>query len=143
MNYREDIVTNLVDVLHDAQNPHFGLVSRDLIDPDQLSRQQFPAIYITTANETREDLTQGGSSGLRRGILEVVLIGWVNGTNIDHQRNDIIERVEEIVDLDRTRNGNAKSTQLVDITVDFDIVEPFGSVEMTLEIYYTYTRGQL
>ena len=143
MNYREDIVTNLVDVLHDAQNPHFGLVSRDLIAPDQLSRQQFPAIYITTANETREDLTQGGSSGLRRGILEVVLIGWVNGTNIDHQRNDIIERVEEIVDLDRTRNGNAKSTQLVDITVDFDIVEPFGSVEMTLEIYYTYTRGQL
>jgi hypothetical protein len=143
MNKRELIVEDLISVLKDADDPRFGLVTRDLFDPESLSRQQFPAIYIATANETRADLTQGGINGTREGSLEITFIAWVNGANIDTQRNEIIERIEEVIDLDRTRNGNAKWTQVRDITVDFDIIEPFGKVEITTEIYYTYTRGEL
>lgn len=142
-NKRELIVKDVIDTLKSADNPMFGLVTRDNFEPAQLSRQQFPAIYIATANETRADLTQGGTSGTREGLLEITFVVWVNGSNIDTQRNDVIERIEEAIDVDRTRDGNAMWTQVRDITVDFEIVEPFGKVEITTEIYYTYTRGAL
>lgn len=142
MSVRENIVKDIVKVLKDADDPRFGLVTRDPFDPAQLSRQQFPAVYVQSADEQRGDITMGTTSGLREATLELRLVGWVNGTNIDTQRNDLIERIEEALDQDRTRSGHARWTQLREVTVDFDVVEPFGRVDMVVEVYYTYTRRQ-
>lgn len=142
MSLREDIVKNIVKVLKDADDPRFGLVTREPFDPAQLSRQQFPAIYVQSADEVRGDITMGTSSGLREATLELRLVGWVNGTTIDTQRNDLIERVEEALEADRTRGAIARWTQLREVTVDFDVVEPFGRVDLVVEVYYTYTRAQ-
>lgn len=141
MSSRELIVSDIVEALSNAENPRFGLVSRNLFDPAQLSRQQFPAVYVATADETREDITQNGTSGLREASLEIQLIAWVNGHDVDQQRNSVIERIEETLDVDRTRGGVARSTQITDINVDFDIVEPFGSVNVVVQVIYNYTRG--
>lgn len=142
MSRRETIVQDIVQVLRSADDPRFGLVSREPFDVTQLSRQQFPAVYVSTADEARRDLTQRGKSGLREGRLAIQLVGYVQGTEIDSKRNDLIERVEEVLDFDRTRDGVAYSTQLVEIAVDSTIIQPFGRVEMLIEVIYNYQRGQ-
>ncbi len=142
MSSRETIVADIVQVLRSADDPRFGLVSREPFDVTQLSRQQFPAIYISTADEQRQDLTQRGKSGRREGRLQVLMVGYVSGTSIDTARNDLIERVEEVLDDDRTRDGRAYSTQLIEITVDSTVIAPIGRVELLIEVVYTYQRGQ-
>jgi hypothetical protein len=141
MSRREDITVDIYRTLLNADDPRFGLVSREPFDAQQLSRQQFPAVYITTADEDRNDLSMT-PTGLRESTMNVVLTAWVNGKNVDTLRNDVIERVEEALEADRTRGGIARWTQLRSVVVDFDVVEPFGSVEITVEVYYTYQRGQ-
>jgi hypothetical protein len=142
MSSRETIVADIVQVLRSADDPRFGLVSREPFDVTQLSRQQFPAIYISTADEQRQDLTQRGKLGRREGRLQVLMVGYVSGSNIDTARNDLIERVEEVLDDDRTRDGRAYSTQLIEITVDSTVISPIGRVELLIEVVYTYQRGQ-
>jgi hypothetical protein len=141
MSARELIVQDIIAALENAEDPRFGLVTRRPFDPAQLSRQQFPAVYVSTANEVRSDITQNGIGGLRESTLEVQLTAWVNGFDIDSQRNDVIERIEEVLDADRTRNGIARSTQVTDINVDFDVVEPFGLVIVVVTVQYVYQRG--
>lgn len=141
MSSRETIVQDIVQMLKSADDPRFGLVSREPFDITQLSRQQFPAVYVSTADETRRDLTQRGRSGLREGRLAIQLVGYVSGTEIDSKRNDLIERVEEVLDFDRTRDGAAYSTQITEIAVDSSLVQPFGRVEIRIEVIYNYQRG--
>lgn len=142
MSSRETIVQDIVQVLRSADDPRFGLVSREPFDVTQLSRQQFPAVYVSTADEARRDLTQRGKSGLREGRLNIQLVGYVSGTEIDSKRNDLIERVEEVLDDDRSRDGVAYSTQLIEISVDSTVVQPIGRVEMLVEVVYNFQRGQ-
>lgn len=141
MSVRERIVADIVTVLRNAEDPRFALVSRDPIDAAQLSRQQFPALYIASANETREDITQTGTAGRREARLNIAIIGYVNGTNLDTARNDLIERVEEVLDADRTRSGLAYSTQLIEVRTDYTRVQPWSEVELLVEVIYTYIRG--
>lgn len=142
MSRRESIVQDIVDTLKNADDPRFGLVSREPFEVTQLSRQQFPALYITTADEQRSDITQRGTSGKRESRLQVRLIGYVTGGLVDQLRNDLIERVEEALDADRTRGGQAYSTQLIEVAVDYSVIAPLGRVELLVEVIYTYTRGQ-
>jgi hypothetical protein len=141
MSRRELIVDNVVQTLKNAEDPRFGLVTREPFDVTQLSRQQFPALYISTADEAREDITQTGTSGTRQSRLQIRIVGYVNGTALDTLRNDLVERVEEVLDTDRTRGGQAYSTQLIEVAVDYSLVQPYGRVELLVEIVYTYRRG--
>jgi hypothetical protein len=143
MSVREDIVEDVVTTLKDADDPRFGLVTRNHFDVVKLSRQQFPAIWVQTADENRVDESKTGSaSGMTRSsTLLLRLAGYVQGTDIDKLRNDLIERVEEALEADRTRGGKARITRLTEITVDFNQPEHIGRVDMTVEIYYTYRRA--
>lgn len=144
MSKRELIAENIMDVLANSEDPRFGLVTREHFEVHKLSRQQFPAIFISTADETRTDesMTGGNSgAGIRSSMLQFQLAGYVNGKNVDTLRNDLIERVEEVLDLDRTRGGNARYTSLTEVTVDYDQPEHFGRVDMLVDVYYTFTRG--
>lgn len=141
MSVREQIVENVVETLENAEDPRFGLVTREHFDVDKLSRQQFPAIYVATADETREDLSYSGTASLRNAVLNIQLVGYVNGKQIDTLRNDLIERVEEALEADRTRGGVARITRLNEVTVDYDQQNYIGRVDMLVEVIYTYSKG--
>lgn len=141
MSIREQIVENVVETLENAEDPRFGLVTREHFDVDKLSRQQFPAVYVATADETREDLSYSGTASLRTSTLNLQLVGYVNGKSVDTLRNDLIERVEEALEADRTRGGIARITRLREVTVDFDQQNYIGRVDMLVEVIYTYSKG--
>ena len=60
---------------------------------------------------------------------------------IEHLWNNIIEAVEEKLDVDRTRGGNAIDTQIVSIETDDGSIDPVGGVIITVRIEYQFTRG--
>lgn len=141
MSLRNDITNNIVAVLTDANDPKPVYVTRETIEPEKLSRAQFPAVVVRSGDETRTEFTLQGSAGSRRSILNIICDCYVTGTDLDRQRNDIAERVEEALEADRSRDGYALDTRLVELAVDEAIDTRFGLISLTFEVDYIYTRG--
>ena len=142
MSSRENIGKNIVDTLKTAVQPiRLAFVTRQTFDFDKLSNRQFPAVLVRTADENREDSTLGGTLGKRMSTITYDLVCFVNSKEIDTARNQIIETIEEILDVDRTRGGNAKDTQITSIEVDEGQITPIGGVILTVAVTYEYTRG--
>lgn len=142
MSIREHITNNIINTLKNADNPRFGLVSRDMVVLDKLSRQQFPALYVETSDEERRNITMAGPfAGYREATLSIRIIGWVSGAELDRQRNELISNVENTLNIDITRDGYALNTQLIEITSDF-IQDNYAKTEMIVEVYYKYQQGQ-
>lgn len=141
MSLRNDFADNIVDVLKNMKDPKPILVTREPFDVEKLAITQFPALLIQTGNEVREDY----SMGIRRqGVITYTIRGFVRGgAEIDRQRNDLIERIEETLDLDRTRGTNRSSmkTQVVAIDV-IERLPPLGEVAVTVEVRYLYNKGE-
>ena len=146
MSIRNSIAENMVSVLKNATDPQFVFVSRAPIDPGQLSNAQFPCVYIETLDETREDDTMGMSSSTtqRQSIMNVGVNCFVKTSPemMDITRNNVIERVEEVLDADRTRGGVAWDTQLTSVEVDNDVDSSIGLVKLNIQVLYKYTTGE-
>mgnify|MGYP001574617406 CR=1 FL=1 len=145
MSIRNSIAENIVTVLQNATDPQFVFVSRAPIDPGQLSNAQFPCVYVETLDESREDDTMGMSSSTtqRQSVLNVGVNCFVKTSPemMDITRNNVIERVEEVLDADRTRGGVAWDTQLTTVTVDNDVDSTISLVQLNIQILYKYTTG--
>ncbi len=145
MSKRENIAGNIITVLDAVSSPiEFKKLTREPFDPEELSNAQFPAMFISTGDETREDLSLGDtSSGTRSGTVDFVIVAFVKGTdtNIDTKRNQLIEVIEETLDNDVTRNGNAIDTQIIEASTDEGTLYPYGGVRITARVFYEYTRG--
>ena len=142
MSSRENIAKNIVDTLKTAVQPiRLAFVTRQTFDFGKLSNRQFPAVLVRTADENREDSTLGGTLGKRMSTITYDLVCFVKSKEIDTARNQIIETIEEILDVDRTRGGNAKDTQITSIEVDEGQITPIGGVILTVAVTYEYTRG--
>jgi hypothetical protein len=141
MSVRENIANNLVTALKAITTPKVKKVTREPFDFDKLSNAQFPAILVRTANETREDASMGGSATSRHGTIDYELICFVKHKNIDTARNQIAEAIDEKLDTDRTRGGHAIDTQVISVEVDDGTIDPIGGVIVTVQILYSYTRG--
>lgn len=140
MSLRNDFADNIVDVLKNAKDPKPVLVTREPFDVEKLAITQFPAILVQSGNETREDYSMGVR---RQGVITYTIRGFVRGgAEIDKQRNDLIERIEETLDIDRSRGTNRTSmkTQVVSIDV-IDRLTPLGEVAITVEVRYLYNKG--
>lgn len=142
MSKRELIAKNIVDVLKDARDPKPTFVTRESLDVENLSRAQYPAIFVSTAGEERGPLSLLGNSGSRIATITYNIVCYVTGSNIDTLRNDIVERVEEALVADVTRDSNAIDTQVVEVTVNNDVEPPHGEVTVVVNVLYQYTRGQ-
>jgi len=146
MSIRNSIAENIVTVLQNATDPQFVFVSRAPIDPGQLSNAQYPCVYVETLDETREDDTMGVSSKKtqRQSILNVGVNCYVRTSieMMDVTRNNVIERVEEVLDADRTRGGVAWDTQLTTVTVSNDVEPTIGLVQLNIQVLYKYTTGE-
>ncbi len=75
--------------------------------------------------------------------IDFIIIAFGKGTtsNIDTVRNQIIEVVEETLDNDITRNGNALDTQIVEASSDEGTIYPYGGVRQTVIYVYEFVRG--
>ena len=141
MSVRENIAANIVTALTAISTPSVKKVTREPFDFDKLSNAQFPAILVRTANETREDASLGGSMTSRHGTIDYELVCYVKHKNIDTARNQLIEAIDEKLDEDRTRGGHAVDTQVISVEVDDGTIDPIGGVIVTVQILYSYTRG--
>jgi len=144
MSKREDIAANIVSVLTVVTSPiTLKKVTREPFDVDQLSEQQYPAIFIQSGNETRSDETMTSSTITRQATADFVIVGYVKGTtsNIDTKRNELITTIETTLNNDRTRNGNAKNTLVVEVSTDEGVLFPIGGIRMVVRVIYHYTSG--
>ena len=145
MSKRENIAGDIITKLDAVSSPiELKLIKREPFKPEELSNAQFPSAFIQTGDETREMLTLGDvGSGKRQGTIDFVIVGFVKGTdsNIDTLRNQLIEVVEETLDNDITRDGNALHTQIVEASTDEGELFPYGGVRIVVRVLYEFVRG--
>ena len=142
MSVRESIAANIITTLKDVIAPvRISYVTREPFQFDKLSNAQYPAVLVRTADENREDSTIGGSIGKRIATINYELVCFVKAGLIDQARNNIIETIEEGLDVDRTRGGFAKDTQITQVEIDEGSIDPVGGVILTVRVMYEYTRG--
>jgi hypothetical protein len=142
MSIRESIAENIITTLQDVVAPvRISYVTREPFQFDKLSNAQYPAVLVRTADENREDSTIGGSIGKRIATINYDLVCFVKAGLIDQARNNIIETIEEGLDVDRTRGGFAKDTQITQVEIDEGSIDPIGGVILTVRVMYEYTRG--
>ena len=145
MSLREDIAANIITTLDAVTSPiELKKITREPFKPEELADPQFPALYITTGDELREDFALGDTAaGKRSGTIDYVLIGYVKGsdTNLDTKRNQLIEVIEETLDTDRTRGGNAKETKIVEVSSDEGTLYPLGGIRIVVRVFYEFVRG--
>jgi len=143
MSARENIAIDLVKQLENMTDPAPGLVSRKYFDITKLAITQFPAILVTTAEETREDI----STDLRQGSIRYNLRCYVRGTELDTLRNEIVERIEETLETARSRNITSNAANTHNVTtqvVAVEVVErelPLGEVVVSLDVIYRHKKG--
>ena len=145
MSLREDIAANIITTLDAVTSPiELKKITREPFKPEELADPQFPALYITTGDETREDFALGDTAaGKRSGTIDYVLIGYVKGsdTNLDTKRNQLIEMIEETLDADRTRGGNALETKVIEVSSDEGTLYPLGGIRIVVRVFYEFVRG--
>lgn len=140
MSIREDIAKNIVDVLKDMVDPKPVLVTREYFEVEKLAITQFPAIYVQTMNESRQDVTM--KTNRRQGILTIMLMVFVRGVELDRIRNDIIERIEETLDADRRRDtGNTTMVSEITSIRIIPRLAPLAELEIDVQVRYTYLKG--
>lgn len=141
MSIREDIAADLVKTLKDAKEPlNIKMATREPFDFNRLSAAQFPACLITTTSEIRSDVTISDDA-TRQATITYQIEGYTKSSSLDESRNKMIETIEEALDVDRTRGGNAKDTQVIAVEVDDGSIQPYAAVLVTVEVMYTFTRG--
>ena len=148
MSIREDIIKDIVLKLKDINTVQMGSVTREPMFRDQtefygLARTNFPHVIVTAGNESRDDLTMGGSNIIREGIMTVEVRAFVKASDktIDESINQLIEAIEEKLDADRTRNGKAKNTQVKEVLMGDNLEHPYGTFTLNVEVNYIFKRG--
>lgn len=141
MSFREKFAKNIVQVLTDMADPKPVLVTREPFDVEKLAITQFPAILVSTGLEVRADNSMGI---YRQATLRFTIRAFVRGgnKNVDELRNNIIERIEETLDLDRTRGEGRDDirTQVIQINIP-DRFPPLGEATIEVEVRYKYQKG--
>jgi len=145
MSKREDIANDIITKLDAVTSPiEFKKLTREPFEVEELSDAQFPAAFIQSGDETREPASMGATgAGTYMGTKDFLIVAFGKGTsaNIDTVRNQIIEVVEETLDNDITRNGNALDTQIISANSDEGQIYPYGGVRITVRVMYEFTRG--
>lgn len=146
LNLREKIAQNLFTTLKNYQaigaNYPIKKVTRDPVIIEELSREAFPVVFLETSNETRVDATLGGANLSRDGQIEYLLNVWVQGADGDTKRNELIQTIENALEVDRTRGGNARDTYISEIEIlTPDDVKPYYGIRMIVVVDYSYRRG--
>jgi len=147
-NIRDDIAKDIVQQLQGIEVPKVVLVSRNPINPTDLSIAQFPAIVVRTTSELRTDEAMVTT---RFGEIEYTIQCYVRANSsattvnnsIDEQKNTLVEAIEEKLEEDRKRNELALNSYVTNVIADDGSIFPIGRVDITYIVRYKYTRGTL
>ena len=120
MSVREDIASNILTSIQAISSPTIKKATRQPFPLDELSEQQYPAVLVQTQLETKEDQELGGGARTRINTLEFLITGYTKGaeSNIDTARNELAEALENKLEEDITRGGNALDTEVIEIETD-------------------------
>ena len=145
MSTRENIASNIASTISGISAITIKKVTRQPFPLEELSEQQFPAVLVQTQEEIKEDQELGSGAKTRINTLEFLISGFVktNETNIDTARNQLMEVIEEALETDITRNGNALDTEVVSIETDAGTLFPYGGISMTVKVIYEHQSGTL
>jgi hypothetical protein len=144
MSLRERACQAIQTALEAIEEPRLVLVTREPFEVEKLAITQFPALLLRSGSETRETITMGEvAAGRRAGAIEIVIRGFVRGTDLDTKRNDIIESVENAIDSDRylgLRTQGIQDSQITAIEI-IDRAPPLAEIAITVTVRYNYVRG--
>ena len=139
MSKREDIASHIVTQI--GTITQVKTVTREPKDLAQLAVTSFPHVLVETANETRATISSGSTPG-REGTIDFLINVVVHGDNRDTDRNDIMERIEEKLDLDTTMGGRAADSGVTEIIIrEIGETAPFGQSAIVYTVKYFYRRG--
>jgi len=135
---REDIVKQFVTELKAMKSVKLGVVQRDPIIISELPKTGFPAVYVETTDEDRENITMGPTR-LMRSIMQIACVIVVGGKERDRQRNIIVDNIETHIALDKTLGGFAKDCNLTRIElVEIGESEPYASCRAIFTVEYCF-----
>lgn len=110
---REQITSKIVELLTAQRSVRFGKVQRDPIDPNELAKTAFPAVYIETTDEEIQDITMyAQTQPVRNGIMEVAVVLVIGGKERDTQKNIAVQATEVTLMTDRTLDGLVNDCRL-------------------------------
>jgi hypothetical protein len=139
MSKREDIANDIVKTLKSIASPRLGLVTREPIAIEEISRQAIPAVFVESADEEREQLT-AGSARLARISYNLDIL--VKSDMRDSDRNRLVEAIEEYLEIDVKRNNRALDGEVVVVEViDPGEAVPYATMRMIYLVTYRYERG--
>jgi len=143
MSVREDIANNILTTIQAISSPTIKKATRQPFPLDELSEQQYPAVLIQTQLETKADQELGSGGKTRINTLEFIITGYTKGaeSNIDTSRNELAEAIENKLEEDITRNGNALDTEVVEIETDAGELFPYGAITMIVRVIYEHQSG--
>lgn len=143
MSVRENIANHILTTIQSISSPAIKKATRQPFPLDELSEQQYPAVLIQTQLETKEDQELGSGGKTRINTLEFLITGYTKGaeSNIDTSRNELAEAIENKLEEDITRNGNALDTEVVEIETDAGELFPYGAITMVVRVIYEHQSG--
>ena len=143
MSKRENIANNIITVLDAVTSPiELKKITREPFSVDELSEQQYPAIFVQSGNELRSDETMTSTTVTRQASADFVIVGFVKGgTNIDTKRNELISTIETALESDRSRGGYAKRTEIVEVSTDEGTLFLVLCIRVVVRVMYQYTAG--
>lgn len=145
MARREDIVSKATELLKKQRSVKLGKVERDPIDPNELPKTAFPAVYVETTDEDIEDIAMmmGSTGTTRQGVMEMAVVVVIGGKSRDTQRNIAVEAIENTLMTDRTLDSLVDDIRLSRVeTVTTGESAPFASCRMVFTIEYCYQINQ-
>lgn len=143
MSVREDIASNILTSIQAISSPTIKKATRQPFPLEELSEQQYPAVLVQTQLETKEDQELGGGARTRINTLEFLITGYTKGaeSNIDTARNELAEALENKLEEDITRGGNALDTEVIEIETDAGQLFPYGAISMVVRVIYEHQSG--
>lgn len=137
-SYRENIAKDIVKAIKSIKSVRY--TTRDVIEPDELSDAQFPAVLVQTGSEVKSESSMGHD---RMGTIEYELTGFVKGKYLDTARNKLADALEEKLYEDRTRNSYAVDTIVTEVITDGGVIFPIGAIQVMVTVEYIHQSGDL
>ena len=139
---REAITSKVVEMLSEQRSVRFGKVQRDPIEPTELAKTAFPAVYVETTDEEIVDVSMrmGANGNLRHGVMEIAIILLIGGKERDTQRNIAIQATEATLMTDRTLDNTVEDIRLTRVeSVAIGESAPYATCRMIFTCEYCYT----
>ena len=140
-DYRKEILDNIIAKLKEIKTPKLGKISTKPEDFNRLARTAFPFVGVEIVSEDKEDIAREWRLATMNVDITVHLDGKAKTEKVQQQMADIIEAIEEKLETDRTRGGFAQLTELISVGDIQETGYPTIRQTMTVNVQYTYSRG--